>query len=155
LAKDAANRLSSGDAGGAASLYKAHLVQYLEWVYAHTLPFAQADIPVTHQIVEVDIETITELSDTIAHCLSALGREEEIPAFFERHPMSEFSYTSASAHRFLTVEWFEQTDWQPWDSRLRLRSRPLHQVQTRDPESKFLLLPTTLEPVTWLSAARR
>src|SRR5882762_3839208 len=58
-------------------------------------------------------------------------------------------------HPFLTVVWFEQIDWRPWDSRLRLRSLPLHQVQTRDPESKFLLLPTTLEPVTWLSGLER
>jgi hypothetical protein len=59
------------------------MVQYLEWVYAHTLPFAKSDIPVIHQIVDVDIEAITELSDTIAHCLCALGKEEETPAFLE------------------------------------------------------------------------
>jgi len=83
LVKDAAKRLGDGDAAGAASLYKAHLVQYLEWVYAHTLPFAKANIPVIHQIVDVDIEAITELSDTIAHCLYALGKEAEIPSFLQ------------------------------------------------------------------------
>ena len=64
-------------------LYKAHLVQYLEWVHAHTLPFAQANIPVIHEIVAVDIEAITEVSDTIAHCLYVLGKEEEILAFLK------------------------------------------------------------------------
>ena len=29
-------------------------------------------------------------------------------------------------HQFWTVEWFEQIDWRPWDSRLRLRSLLLH-----------------------------
>jgi len=83
LAKDAAKSLRDGDTAGATLLYKAHLVQYLEWIYAHTLSFAQANIPVIHEIVDVDIEAITELSDTIAHCLYALGKEEGILAFLK------------------------------------------------------------------------
>ncbi len=66
------------------TLYRAYLVHYLEWVYAHTLPFAKPEIPVIRQIVHVDMEALTELTDTVAHCLHALGKEKEIPPFIDR-----------------------------------------------------------------------
>ena len=81
MSKNAAQRLGDGDIAQAESLYRAYLVHYLEWIYAHTLPFARAKIPVILQIVHVDMEALTELADMIAHCLYALGREREIPAF--------------------------------------------------------------------------
>lgn len=83
LSKDASQRLGDGDIAQAESLYRANLVQYLEWIYAHTLPFARAKIPVILQMVQVDMEALTEFAGTIAHCLYALGREKEIPAFLD------------------------------------------------------------------------
>jgi uncharacterized protein YchJ len=83
LSEDASNRLGDGDIAQAESLYRAYLVHYLEWIHAHTLPFARAKIPVILQIVHVDMEALTELADTIAHCLYALGREREIPGFLD------------------------------------------------------------------------
>ena len=83
LSRGARRHLSDGDVTGATTLYRADLVHYLEWVYAHTLPFAKAEIPVIRQIVHVDLEALTELADAVAHCLYALGKEKEIPAFLD------------------------------------------------------------------------
>ncbi len=83
LSKDARRHLSDEDVAGAELLYRAYLAHYLEWVYAHTLPFAKAEIPVIPQIVHVDLEALTELADTVAHCLYALGKQKDIPAFFD------------------------------------------------------------------------
>lgn len=83
FSKNARERLGDGDIAQAESLYRAFLVHYLELIYAHTLPFARAKIPVIRRIFHVDMEALTELADTIAHCLYALGREKEIPAFLD------------------------------------------------------------------------
>lgn len=83
LTTDARRLLCNEDVAGAELLYRAYLVHYLEWVYAHTLPFAKAEIPVIRQIVHVDLEALTELADTVAHCFYALGKQKEIPAFLD------------------------------------------------------------------------
>jgi uncharacterized protein YchJ len=83
LSAEARQHLSGEDVAGAETLYRAYLVRYLEWVYAHTLPFAKAEIPVIRQIIHVDLEALTELADAVAHCLYALGKETEIPAFLD------------------------------------------------------------------------
>jgi len=42
---------------------------------------AKANVPVIIEITHIDVEALTELADTIAHCLYALEREKEIPDF--------------------------------------------------------------------------
>lgn len=83
LSKDALQCLNNEDLTQAELLYRAELVQYLGWIHAHTLPFAEAKIPVIRQIVDVDMEALNELAEAVAQCLYALGREKEIPAFLE------------------------------------------------------------------------
>lgn len=82
--KDALRCLNEEDLAQAESLYRAELVQYLSWVHAHTLPFADADIPVIRQIVEVDLAALSELADSVAHCLYWTGKAGEIPGFLDR-----------------------------------------------------------------------
>ena len=83
LNKDALQCLNDEDLTQAESLYRAELVQYLSWIHAHTLPFAEANIPVIHQIVQVDMEALTELADAVAHCLYGLGKARDIPSFLD------------------------------------------------------------------------
>jgi uncharacterized protein YchJ len=83
LNKDALQCLNDEDLAQAESLYRAELVQYLSWVHAHTLPFAEANIPVIGQIVEVDLAALTELADSVAHCLYWMGKARDIPGFLE------------------------------------------------------------------------
>ena len=83
LHKDALQCLNDEDLTQAESLYRAELVHYLSWIYAHTLPFAEANIPVIHQIVRVDMEALTELADAVAHCLYGLGKARDIPSFLD------------------------------------------------------------------------
>lgn len=83
LNKDALQCLNDEDLTQAESLYRAELVQYLSWIHAHTLPFAEANIPVICQIVEVDLAALTELADTVAHCLYGLGKGKDIPGFLD------------------------------------------------------------------------
>lgn len=81
LPKKALQRFNAEDYVGAESLYRTLLVQYLQWVHEHTLPFAKAKIPVSEQIIHVDLEALTELAHAISHCIYALGKKNEIPAF--------------------------------------------------------------------------
>jgi uncharacterized protein YchJ len=99
LAKDAAKQFGEGNVQEAEALYRAHFVQYLEWIYAHTLPLIQAGIEIKQQIVDVDIDALTELADTIAHCFYAEGKEDRIPAFMKHVktvvPLEEFQKSSS------------------------------------------------------------
>lgn len=81
LNKDALQCLNEEDLPQAESLYRAELVQYLSWVHAHTLPFAEANIPVIRQIIEVDLAALTEFADSVAHCLYWMGKARDIPGF--------------------------------------------------------------------------
>jgi tetratricopeptide (TPR) repeat protein len=83
LHKDALRCLNEEDLAQAESLYRAELVQYLSWVHAHTLPFADAHIPVIRDIVEVDLAALTELADSVAHCLYWMGKAGDIPGFLD------------------------------------------------------------------------
>ena len=83
LHKDALHCLNDEDLTQAESLYRAELVQYLSWVHAHTLPFADAHIPVIRQIVEVDLAALTELADAAAHCLYWMGNAGHISGFLD------------------------------------------------------------------------
>lgn len=84
LNKDAVQCLNDEDLPQAETLYRAELVQYISWIHAHTLPFAEAHIPVIRQIVEVDLAAVTELADSVAHCLYWMGRGVDIPGFLDQ-----------------------------------------------------------------------
>src|SRR5579859_6164803 len=83
LSKYASRCLNDKDIAQAELLYRAQLVQYLEWIHAHTLPSAEAKVPVIRQMVHIDIEALNELAYAVAQCLCALGREKEIQAFLD------------------------------------------------------------------------
>jgi tetratricopeptide (TPR) repeat protein len=83
ISEDASRSLGEGDFVQAETLYRAYLAQYLEWVYAHTLPLVTAKIPVTPEIVDIDKKALAEIADMIAHCLHAMGRDRETLALMD------------------------------------------------------------------------
>jgi tetratricopeptide (TPR) repeat protein len=83
LTKEALKRFDAGDFVRAEVLYRAHFVQYLEWVHAHTLPFLRSKKPVINQLVEIDVEALVELADVISYCLNRLNRAADIIPFLD------------------------------------------------------------------------
>jgi len=84
LPRKARERLIAADYVEAESLYRAYLVQYLEWVYAHTVPFARAEPSAAEPIVDLDREALTDLAHMVSHCFYASGKKSEVLPFLNQ-----------------------------------------------------------------------
>jgi hypothetical protein len=105
LGKDALDQFNLGDFVQAEVLYRAHFVQYLEWVHAHTLPSLHSKNPVIDQLVKIDSEALVELADAISYCLDKLSKPASIIPFLEHAesviPLPGFSKDAA----YLRATW--------------------------------------------------
>ena len=83
LSKQALEQFNAGNVAFAEMLYRAQFVQYLGWVYAHTLPFAAVKMPGIDKLLEIDVEALVELADTISQCMNRLDRASGIIPFLD------------------------------------------------------------------------
>jgi tetratricopeptide (TPR) repeat protein len=105
LQKAALAQLNADDIAQAERLYRAHFVQYLEWIHAHTLPFLATGDPVSKQLLEIDTDATVEIIGTIAHYRARLGHETEIIPFID-HAASVIPLPGLEKHlAYLRAAW--------------------------------------------------
>jgi uncharacterized protein YchJ len=84
LLQETIRQLNAGNLSRAEQLYRAHFVQYVQWVYEHTLPLVATKDPLSQKLVEIDVESLIDNIDLIAYCRAKLERGTEIIPFIDQ-----------------------------------------------------------------------
>ena len=91
--QEAADAWARDDVARAEVLFRGLLVQYLGWVYEHTVPVKGA--PVYGQLARIDAAALRDISDSILTCMALQGKAQQIQPFLDAIgvtvPLGEFS----------------------------------------------------------------
>lgn len=105
LWREAEAFLSNGDVQAAEKVFRANFVQYLRWVFEHTVPILNKDASFVKQLVRIDIDALQSLADSVAQCMFKLGRATQIIPFLDHVrsvvPLQEF----AARATYLKAAW--------------------------------------------------
>jgi tetratricopeptide (TPR) repeat protein len=73
--------LAAGKVEEAEAILRAALVQYLRWVFEHTVPVPGTEAPFLKDLIRIDVDALQTLADGVAHCMFKLGKTATIIPF--------------------------------------------------------------------------